>query len=68
MSKKNLGAQIDTKMFVGKTISKLDIRAVNCVVFYFTDGTTAELEVEAVLPSMGLYGIVSAATAPTPIW
>ncbi len=67
MSKNQRGARINTKSFIDKTISKLDISACNCVTFYFTDGTTAELEVEAVLPSIGLYGIVSVDPAPGPI-
>jgi hypothetical protein len=42
--------------FEGKTIKRVDTRAVNVVVFHFTDGTKGELEVEAL--GGGLYGIV----------
>lgn len=49
--------EINHKDFVDKTIEKLDTRAVNEVVFYFTDGTKVALETEAALPSLGLYGI-----------
>lgn len=45
--------------FVGKTIQSIDSSVVNAVVFHFTDGTKAELEVVAVLPSLGLHGIQS---------
>lgn len=49
--------QINHNDFVGKTIESMDTRAVNEVVFCFTDGTSAALETECVLPSLGLYGI-----------
>lgn len=51
---------INHKDFVGKTVASVDDTAVNCVVFHFTDGTQAELETVACLPSLGLYGIQSA--------
>lgn len=53
--------EINQKDFVGKTIASLDTRAVNEVVFHFTDGTTVALETECALPSLGLYGIAQVA-------
>lgn len=43
--------------FVGKTIERVEADTVNVVTFYFTDGKQVKLNVEAVLPTMGLYGI-----------
>lgn len=44
--------------FVGKTIKKVDKRAVNTWYFHFTDGTITEVEVEATgIPN--LYGMKS---------
>lgn len=43
--------------FAGKTIREVDATAVNSWDFSFTDGTKISLEVDAVIPSMGLYGI-----------
>lgn len=40
---------------VGKTISKVDTSAVNCVYLAFTDGTSIVLDTEA--EGYGLYGI-----------
>jgi hypothetical protein len=51
--------RVKVNQFNGKTIAKLDNRATNMVVFHFTDGTKAALEVECVLPSIGLYGFAS---------
>lgn len=45
--------------FLGKTIQRMDTTAVNEVIFYFTDGTSTSIEVEAMISSMGLYGMVS---------
>lgn len=44
-----------TRHFRGKTIASVEAKSVNYLVFLFTDGTKAELEVEAV--GGGLYGI-----------
>lgn len=52
-----MSSLIKHKSFIGKTIAKME-SAINCVTFYFTDGTHVCLEVEAVLPSIGLHGIV----------
>ena len=49
--------RINKKAFEGKTIKSMDTNAVNCVTFHFTDGTKATLEVQAVLPTLHLYGI-----------
>lgn len=40
---------------LNKTIVKVDARAVNCVVFYFSDGTKLDLETE--YAGHGLYAI-----------
>lgn len=48
---------LNIKSFVGKTIKSIDTKAVNCIIFTFTDGTSVGIEVEAVLPALGLYGI-----------
>lgn len=53
----NKGAKIRKADFEGKTIKRLDIKAVNSITFTFEDGTKATLEVVVVLPSAGLYGI-----------
>lgn len=45
------------KDFVGKTIASVNTRAVNSWTFKFTDGTTTTVEVEAVVPTIGLYGM-----------
>jgi hypothetical protein len=42
---------------VGKTITRIDERAVNCLEIEFSDGTELRLEVEAVNGPIGLYGI-----------
>ena len=47
--------EIDMETFVGKTIEKVDTTAVNCVTFYFTDGTSACLEAENA--GFGLCGV-----------
>lgn len=47
---------IRKKDFIGKTIQNMDVRAVNVVVFTFTDGTRVELEVEGL--GNGIAGIV----------
>jgi len=52
-----MASLVKHKNFVGKTISKME-SAVNCITFFFTDGTEVRLEVEALVPSIGLYGIV----------
>lgn len=41
----------------GKTISEVDATSVNSWTFFFTDDTQLTLEVDAIFPSMGLYGI-----------
>ena len=43
------------KEFVGKTIVDVDTRAVNYVVFTFSDGSKAAIEVEFV--GHGIYGM-----------
>jgi hypothetical protein len=43
--------------FTGKTIARVDAKAVNIIRFWFTDGTAVALEVDAVGP--GIYGIVA---------
>jgi hypothetical protein len=48
---------INPKTFAGKTVDRIDDTSLNQVIFFFTDGTTATLEVEAVMPTYGLYGI-----------
>ena len=50
--------QINEKNFVGKTIAEVEASGVNCIVFKFTDGTSTMLTTEAVLPGIGLYGII----------
>lgn len=47
---------INKRSFVGKTIKRMDTRAVNVIRFYFTDGTSAEIEVESL--GHGVYGMV----------
>lgn len=42
--------------FKGKTISRIDAHAVNVTRFYFTDGTSATIEVDAL--GHGVYGMV----------
>ena len=42
--------------FVGKTIARVDTKAVNIWRFYFTDGTAVAIEVDAVAPMV--YGMV----------
>lgn len=44
--------------FEGKTVKKLEKHGVNCLVFYFTDGTQVELEVEYTGHS-GLHGMLA---------
>ena len=46
--------EIDMDTFVGKTISKVDTTATNCVTFWFTDGTSACLEAENAGYGLGL--------------
>jgi hypothetical protein len=41
----------------GKTVERVDTSACNCWIFYFTDGTQYDLEVESM--GLGLYGILS---------
>lgn len=48
---------LKNKDFAGKTIEQIDAKAVNIVYFYFTDGTSLAIEVEAVGP--GIYGLVT---------
>lgn len=48
---------IDPKLFIGKTIKAIDTHIINVVIFYFTDDTKVELEVEAL--GSGLYGMRS---------
>lgn len=50
---------IDPKDFEGKTIARLEAGAVNIIRFYFTDGTSKAIEVEALAPTHGIYGMVS---------
>lgn len=47
---------LKNKDFAGKTIKRIDAKAVNIVTFYFTDGTSTAIEIEAVGP--GIYGLV----------
>jgi len=49
--------EIDMNSFEGKTIAKVNTKAVNCVTFTFTDGTQACLEAENAMPSIGLLGV-----------
>lgn len=49
--------RIDEKLLKGKTIAKVDDRAVNVVGLIFTDGTRVDLEIEAVGP--GIYSIIT---------
>jgi len=42
--------------FEGKTVFRLQIIGVNCLIFSFTDGSTITLDTEHF--GMGLYGIV----------
>ncbi len=42
---------------VGKTIEKIDAKAINIIHLWFTDGTSIDLEVEAF--GWGLYGIIA---------
>lgn len=53
------------KDFVGKTIARVDARAVNVTTFYFTDGTSIIMEVEAVGP--GIYGMVACDECAVPV-
>ena len=43
------------KIFVGKTIKSIDVKSINSVTLFFTDGTSVILETEAF--GSGLYGI-----------
>lgn len=45
------------EQFIGKTIAKVDNRALNYLVFTFSDGTKAAIETEAA--GCGIYGIAS---------
>lgn len=47
---------IKKRSFIGKTIERMDTRAVNVIRFYFTDGSEAEIEVESL--GLGIYGMV----------
>ncbi len=49
--------KLSSEMFAGKTIAHTTIRGVNCLGLSFTDGTSLEVEVEAIKP--GLYGMVA---------
>jgi hypothetical protein len=44
------------KHFKGRTIKRVDMRAVNCWRFFFEDGGSVEIAVEAVIPP-SLYGM-----------
>lgn len=57
---------IDSKAFEGKTVLRLDAKAVNILHFYFTDGTSVAIEVDALAPSLGLYGMVQCDACLTP--
>jgi hypothetical protein len=48
---------LNNKLFVGKTVKEVDSTAVNCCIFHFTDGTSVMIETEAVMPTLGLYGL-----------
>lgn len=43
--------------FSNKTIDYVDATALNFWTFYMKDGTQIHIQVDAVYPSMGLYGI-----------
>lgn len=43
--------------FEGKTVAKIDCRAINIFRFYFTDGTALAIEVDAV--GLNVYGMVA---------
>ena len=42
----------------GKTISRVNLHGVNCVSLEMSDGTSYMLNVESILPSLNLYGMV----------
>jgi len=48
---------IKAKDFVGKTIERMDCRAVNIIRFFFTDGTAIAIETDYL--GAGLYGMVA---------
>ena len=52
-----MSSLVNHKSFTGKTITRVD-SAINWIIFYFSDGTEVQLEVEAIMPSIGLHGIV----------
>ena len=49
--------EVDMKTFVGKTIAKVDTKAINCVTITFTDGERVLLEAENAGPPVGLIGL-----------
>ena len=49
-------SSIDPKQWVGKTIARMDARAVNIVRFFFTDGTAIAIETEGM--GHGIVGMV----------
>ena len=44
------------KAFKGKTVKSIDAFAINSVTFFFTDGTSVDLDTENV--GYGIYGVV----------
>ena len=58
MSKRtNDPKEVDMETFKGKTIAKVDTRAINCVTITFTDKTKVIIEAENAGPPVGLLGI-----------
>lgn len=49
--------EVDMKTFKGKTIEKVDTRAINCVTITFTDKTKVRIEAENAGPPVGLLGV-----------
>ena len=49
--------EVDMKTFEGKTIEKVDTRAINCVTITFTDKTKVCIEAENAGPPVGLLGV-----------
>lgn len=47
--------ELGNNIFVGKTIKSVDVKTVNVIFIYFTDGTSVVLEAESY--GSGLYGI-----------
>lgn len=52
------------RAFNGKTIKRVNAKAVNQWEFTFTDGTKQAINVEAVYPSIGLYGLALVEKVP----